>query len=203
MIRAGLLSAFLLIAAGPLAADGDDQTPLAPIAFLRQHDARVQELLAAEADSLSSQTRLQVKEMINGVFDFTELSRRALGPHWTQRSEDERRRFVETFSAIIAEKNFDSFVRYYRDGSIDYRDETLEGAAAAVTAVVPIKDRDETVGLVYHLHRIDDQWRIYDLVIDEASTVKGYQRQYARFLKKRTYEQLLERLDRQLAQLQK
>ena len=57
--------------------------------------------------------------------------------------------------------------------------------------------------LAYLLHLRDGRWRVFDLVIDEASTVDGYQRQYARFLQKRSFDQLLERLDAQLAELQK
>ena len=185
------------------AAEAPAEAALSPLEFLNRHDGHAKDIIPAAGDSLSAAKRQEVKAHINGAFDFAELSRRALGPHWDELAPAERQRFVDTFSAIIAEKNFDSFLRYYRDGSIQYRGEEQDGDAAEVKAEVPLKDRDETVNIVYRLHRVEGEWRIYDLVIDEASTVDGYQRQYTRYLKKRTYQQLMENLDKQLARLQK
>ena len=52
----------------------------APTAFLQDRDARAQELLAqSPGDSLSVELRARIKDHINEVFDFAELSRLALG----------------------------------------------------------------------------------------------------------------------------
>lgn len=200
---AALCLALPLASAPTAAAEASSENVLSPLEFLNQHDGHAKEIIPAAGDTLSGAKRQEVKEHINGAFDFAELSRRALGSHWDELEPAERQRFVDTFSAIIAEKNFDSFLRYYRDGSIQYQGEEQDGDAAEVKAEVPIRDRDETVNIVYRLHRVEGEWRIYDLVIDEASTVDGYQRQYDRYLKKKTYQQLMENLDKQLARLQK
>ena len=63
------------------------------------------------------------------------------------------------------------------------------------------QDQDSTVTISYDLHRRENQWRIYDLTIDGTSTAEGNRRRYERYIKKKSYEQLIGQLDKQLARL--
>jgi phospholipid transport system substrate-binding protein len=174
--------------------------PPSPIAFLQANDRRAQELLAtAPADSLPAALRDTLKLQINQVFDFQVLSRLALGDHWDSRSPAQREHFVETFSAIIQEQNFDSFVRYYRDGEIRYVSEDVSGDSARVTAVVPL--RNQEISIEYVARFTDSRWRVYDLVIDGVSTAEGNRRRYGRYIEKHSYDKLISQLDRQLLRL--
>ena len=171
-----------------------------PIAFLKAHDAEVQAILVeATTDSLPPAVREEIKKHINAAFDFRELSRLALGDHWEERSPDERDHFAETFSSIIREQNFASFSRYYREGEIGYESAEVQGDAAVVQALVPV--RDEQIEIEYKLHRVEGVWRIYDLVIDGVSTAAGNRRRYTRYIEKNGYEKLIVQLDKQLARL--
>jgi len=173
---------------------------LSPIPFLQGRDALAKKLLAtAPNDSLTAELEAQLKEHINEVFDFAEMSRLALGDHWETRSPGEREHFVATFSGIIQEQNFDSFLRYYREGKIDYQKEAVEGGKATVTALVPLKR--EQIEILYLLHAVEGRWRIYDLSIDGVSTAEGNRRRYARYIEKHSYEKLIAQLDKQLARL--
>lgn len=168
-----------------------------PIAFLQDRDARAQAIVKQAPEGvLPPALRQQLDHHINEVFDFGELSRLALGAEWDKRSAAERQRFAEVFGSIIREKNYTSFLRYYREGKISYQDKKVEGERATVHAVVPLKQ--EKVAIGYLLRANQGQWRVYDLVIDGASTADGYQRQYARYLQKHTYEQLIQQLGKQL-----
>ena len=71
----------------------------------------------------------------------------------------------------------------------------MEQNKALVRAKVPT--RNNTVDIIYLMHRREGQWRVYDLVIDEASTASGYYKRYARFLNKKPFEQLLAQLEKQ------
>lgn len=172
-----------------------------PTDFLRARDSAIQQILAeAPTGPLPAPLRAQLKEQINAAFDFRELSRLALGTYWAGRSEKDRDHFVRTFTGIIQERNFDSFVRYYREGRFNYIGETLDGTKAEVRATVPLKK--EKVNITYRLHTVDGQWKVYDLVIDEVSTAEGNRRTYARFIEKNSYEKLVAQLDKQLQRLQ-
>ena len=183
-----------------MSTEGTDQPAPGAIAFLRAHDARVQAVLEQSGDSLSAETRQEVRGKIDAAFDFEELSRLSLGDHWERRSAEERTEFVSVFSCIISEKNFDSFVDYYRDGGIVYEREEIEPPRAAVHATVPLETA--TVGITYKLLRHGQSWRVYDLVIDDVSTADSNRRQYARYIEKHSFEKLMNRLRKQLANLE-
>ncbi len=195
-------SASSMVAAETVSAEGSGDATHAPgaIAFLRAHDAGVRAVLERGGDSLSATARQEVREKIDEAFDFEELSRLSLGDHWDQRSAAERSEFVTVFSGIISEKNFDSFVDYYRDGDIIYDSEEIDPPRASVFATVPLEN--ETVGITYRLLRHDQSWRVYDLVIDDVSTADSNRRQYARYIEKHSFEKLMGRLKKQLAKLE-
>ena len=174
--------------------------PVDAISFLKQHDAEVQAILAeATADTIPPALRENIKGHINAAFDFPELSRLALGTHWQERTPEDRDHFIQTFSGIIEEQNFDSFVQYYREGKITYESAELDGDATVVVAKVPLQR--EEIEIVYKLHQVQKAWRVYDLVIDGVSTAEGNRRRYARYIEKKGYEKLIAQLDKQLARL--
>ena len=195
----GIVSQAVATSEGPSCSTAADA--MTPIGFLRAHDARAEEILAvAPDDTLSGPLREQIKDHINNAFDFAELSRLALGDHWNERTPAERAEFVAVFSDIIREGNFDTFLNYYRKGTIAYQGEEISGAQASVSAVVPLDQADE-IGLVYKLHRVNGSWRVFDLVIDDASSADGHRRRHARYLKKHTYDELIQALRNQLERL--
>jgi phospholipid transport system substrate-binding protein len=199
----------LLIAAGASAAHGataaaESFSETSATAFLEAHDARVGTIVMRDpTDSLSAAERDQVRALIREAFDFRELSRQSLGDAWEARSEQERDEFVEVYRCIIEESNLDMFVRYHRDGGISYTSAEIdEDGRATVNAQVPIKKGTKVI--TYSLHRptADQEWRIFDLTVDGASTVAGNRRSWTRYISRNSYEKLLQRLREKLATLE-
>ena len=171
-----------------------------PMHALKEHDRAVQAILdSTGGDALSSAVRQRIKNHINATFDFNELSKLSLGPHWVERSSTEQQHFVSVFSGIIQEQNFENFLRYYRESEISYQDERIDSTLATVNALVPLKA--EQVEITYHLHRINGEWRVYDLLIDGSSTATGHRRRHIRYVAKYSYERLVQQLEKQLARL--
>lgn len=185
--------------AAPVAIDAAPGAGRSPIEFLKEHDAAVQAILT-DSDTLSAAQRIEVKQQINAIFDFEELSRLSLGEHWEQRTELERLKFVEIYRGIIEEQNFDTFEKHYRDGKITYQTEQVTGDEAVVAAILPLER--ENVPIAYLMHRAGAGWRVYDLVIDGTSTAEVNRKAYSRRIAKRSYEWLVERLEKQLAKIQ-
>ena len=50
----------------------------------------------------AAERRADIRRVADGLFDFTEMSRRALGRHWADRSAAERDEFVRLFTELMA-----------------------------------------------------------------------------------------------------
>ncbi|GEM_PF-1060063 len=173
-----------------------------PTGFLQAHDRAAQEILAqTAADTLTPEYREKMRAHIFSAFDFDKLSRLSLGNHWEGRTTEERANFVRLSTRLVEEQNLDTFVSYYRRGDTRYEGQLVDGNNATVTATVPLAKGDQ-IEIAYRLHRPPDgPWLVYDLAVDGASTADGNRRRYARYIKKRSYEALIEQLQRQLDKL--
>lgn len=192
----------MAVAAGATASKAATPATHSPTGFLLHHDARVGAVVL-KADSLTGAEREQVRGLINEAFDFRELSRRSLGEIWETRTEAEQEEFVRVNRGIIERRNLDMFIRYHRDGGISYISEQIDAdGRAVVLAEVPVKSERRVI--TYALHRPVEgaDWRVYDLIIDGASTVEGNRRTWARYVARHSYEKLLAQLRKQLAKLE-
>ena len=180
-------------------AESTPAAPLMPIEFLKARDAHVKAILDM-SDTLSAAQRGKVKEQINAIFDFEELSRLTLGDHWDERTQEERRHFVGIYRGIVEKQNFDTFEKHYREDKITYESEEIAGDKAVVNATLPLEK--ETVPIAYLMHRTAAGWKVYDLVIDGTSTAAVNHKSYSRRIAKRSYEWLVERLEKRLAEIQ-
>ena len=102
---------FSVLFALPLRAQASEaSTEQTPIAFLKMHDGQVNALLKnAPTDSLSPALQDSIKDRINAAFDFSELSKLALGAYWQERTPEQQAHFIKTFSGIIREQTLTAF----------------------------------------------------------------------------------------------
>ncbi len=141
------------------------------------------------------QRRLEVRRIAADLFDFDEISRRALSRHWTARSPEEQAEFVRLFTDLL-ERTYLGHIESYAGEKIVYLGETVDGPFATVRSKVVPRRRGETP-LDYRLHLRDGRWKVYDVLIDHVSFVATYRSEFSRILQKEPYPALVERLRKQ------
>jgi len=141
------------------------------------------------------QRRLEVRRIAADLFDFDEISRRALSRHWTARGPEEQAEFVRLFTDLL-ERAYLGRIESYSGEKIVYLGETVDGSFATVRSKVVTRRRGETP-IDYRLHLRDGRWKVYDVLIDHASFVATYRSEFSRILQKEPYPALVERLRKQ------
>jgi phospholipid transport system substrate-binding protein len=141
------------------------------------------------------QRRLEVRRIAADLFDFDEISRRALSRHWTARGPEEQAEFVRLFTDLL-ERTYLGRIESYSGEKIVYLGETVDGPFATVRSKVVTRRRGETP-IDYRLHLRDGRWKVYDVLIDHASFVATYRSEFSRILQKEPYPALVERLRKQ------
>ena len=139
-----------------------------------------------------------VRTALEGVIDFEEAARRALGPHWHARSDAEHAEFVALFKDVMS-SSYVTTLRGQLGPSMRLVAEHEDGGFA--TVLTYMKRLQGPVSPVeYRMHRRDGRWLVYDVRVDGVSLVAAYRRQFNDIVHASSYAALVHRLREHLAQ---
>ena len=140
-----------------------------------------------------------IREIVREMFDFDEISRRALSGHWQTLQSDEQAEFVTLFRDLL-ERAYLAQVEAAGGQQITFLGESIDGSGSAtVRSKVASRYGTETP-LDYRLHVIDGRWRIYDVVVQGVSFIASYRSQFDRVIRAESYSSLRERLQKKAAE---
>lgn len=142
-----------------------------------------------------------VREILLPHFDSRDIAKRALGLHWRDRTEEERQEFTQLFTDLIVNSYRRTLDRYTREVQISYDQERVEDPFAEVDTHLRSPTQSEPVAITYRLHRLGDQWLIYDMVIANVSLVRNYRTQFDRILSTSSYAELVRSIERKVREL--
>jgi phospholipid transport system substrate-binding protein len=158
-----------------------------PTDVLKSGADRVLRLLEQPGDR-----RAEMRKVADELFDFEEMSRRALGPHWKARTPAEQAEFVRLFADLL-ERSYIGRVESGRGGSVRYTGESAAGDEATVRTRI-VTSQGTEVPADYRMHRRNGRWQIYDVSIEGVSLVSNYRSQFNSVIQSQSYSALLERL---------
>lgn len=159
----------------------------APTDALKQRVDRVVQILGEPGDH-----RAAIRSIAHETFDFEEMARRALGPHWNSRTPEERREFVPLFTDLL-ERSYIGRIEAGRGGTVAYVGESAQGDEATVRTRVTTEQRSE-IPIDYRMHRKDGRWLVYDVNIEGVSLVNNYRSQFNSVIQSSSFAALLDRL---------
>jgi len=166
-----------------------------PVEILKARNQTVENMLQGGNDNVSPETKEKLKQVINEIMDFNELSRLSLGKYWEQRTEQEKKDFVNVFSQLIKNSSVKKLEIYKADRMV-YQDPEIAGAKAKVTTIA-YKDRKH-VEIVYKMHKVGDTWLVYDMEIDGVSTAINYRDSFYKQIAKGSYKEMYDKLVKKL-----
>ena len=165
--------------------------PQSPSEVVRARNQAVTRILDAAGDSVDAPTKERLKDVINGLIDFEELSRRALSRHWEARTEQEQADFVDVFRQLIRNSSVKK-LGIYRADSVTYR--PPEAAGDGVTVVTIAFKDGKSAEIVYRMHQAGSEWKAHDVVVDGSSTVRTYRDSFNKEISRGSYEAMYAKL---------
>ena len=171
-----------------------------PVQELRTRVDRAVQVLSDPALKGPAQTndrRARVRKIADEIFDYGEMSKRALGVHWQQMPAAERERFVRLFSDVLDRAYFEK-IDSYSGEKVRYLDAKVDADQATVpTRVTTEKGTD--IPVEYRMHRDQGRWLVHDVIIEGVSLVNNYRSQFDRIIRTASVGELLKRLETQAA----
>lgn len=150
-----------------------------------------------EAKALEKEARA----LINATLNWDEMIQRSLGSQWKKRTKEEQQEFSKLLKEMIessiesklrmAGKNGDDKKRP-KKVKIDWQEEEVNGTKAKLAANVKA---DKTKAFMeFKLLYQKDRWRVWDVIIDDVSTVRTYRSQFRKLISDKGFDGLLARM---------
>jgi len=161
--------------------------------MLESRDHKIKDLLGT-SKTVSDEQKEELRDLINGVVDFWAMGEGALGRHWKGLTADQQTDFVNTFGQIVRLQSL-ADLEIYRS-SVVYDKISVNGIQAHVMTTTTYKKVPTPVE--YELRKSESGWMATDIILDEVSTVKGYARSFQSVIRKKGFDDLMERLENRL-----
>jgi phospholipid transport system substrate-binding protein len=136
--------------------------------------------------------RRELREAVYPKFDFTEMARRSLGAHWQRRSADEQREFVKLFTDLV-ENAYMTNIEAYQGEKVIISAEKQDKEYAQVDTKIVTK-KGEEFAVDYKLRQAGNDWKIYDVVIENISLVNNYRSQFNRVIAQSSFDELFRKM---------
>ena len=167
-----LLGALL---AAPAFAQAQDP---APDALAKKVTDEVLAVLRADKDIQAGNTKKLldlVEAKILPHFNFTRMTRLAVGAPWRQASGAQQQSLTNEFRTLLVNTYTNAFTQY-RDQVIEYRPLKMTPADTEVVVRSLIKQKTgaDPIDINYSMEKTDSGWKVYDVIIAGVSLVQNY-----------------------------
>ena len=147
--------------------------------------------LKGEAGKKVKEQRIQAAA--EKLFDFVELSKRTLGLNWNNFTPEQRKEFVHLFETILKDAYIEKITSYDNEPVNFTKEAPLSETTVEVSSVVVLKGGQQ-VPINYRVIKKENDWRVYDVVIEGVSLINNYRTQFREILGNNPPEKLLESL---------
>lgn len=120
-----------------------------------------------------------VNDIVVPHFDLPRMARYVIGQHWSEVTEEEKEQFTKEFKTQLVRTYATALFEYTGDEKIQYKPfRHEEGDKRAVVKTEVPRSGGPSLPVEYRMILEDDQWQVYDVVIENISTVQNYRAQY-------------------------
>jgi phospholipid transport system substrate-binding protein len=145
----------------------------------------------------SRQQRAEMRRAVQGLFDFTDMTSRALAQHWKRLDPAEQQEFTRLFTDVVTQ-SFVTIVETHSGGPVAFLGEAVESAYARVHTTMA-RGAGPRAAVEYRLVHRASRWVVYDVVCDSLSLVSHYRNQMNTIIQTTRSAELMERLRTQQA----
>ncbi len=118
-----------------------------------------------------------------------------LGKHWRRANAEEREAFTSAFRQLLV-RTYTTALLNYSGQEINYLPVRAMAGADEVTVHTEVSSAGATpVPINYKLYLVEDEWKVFDVVIDGISLVSNYRSTFSSEIRRRKLAGLIKRLE--------
>jgi len=148
----------------------------------------------AEVDRNPAMIYGMIDTIVAPHFDFDKITQGALGQYWRQASADQQRKLVDRFKQVLVRTYARSLLNY---SGQEIRYLPLKPGSKSNTVTVSTEVRESgaaPIPIDYRMYNNGSGWKVYDVVINNASLVGNYRSSFAAEIRQKWVDGLIGKL---------
>lgn len=187
------LSLLMLMLSAPMLFAAD--TP--PDELIKTTANEVTEIIKKDKD-IQAGNKAKIKELVEAKvlphFDFTRMTRLAVGRYWNQATPAQQQELTNEFRSLLV-RTYSASLTSYRDQRIDYKPLKLNPTdTEAVVKTVVQQSSGQGIPIDYSVEKTPSGWKAYDISVDGVSLVVNYRSSFAQQIQQGGIDQLIKTL---------
>lgn len=155
---------------------------LAPDALVKATADEVIAIVKQDKDIQSGNTT-KVVELVQAKvlphFDFTRMTRLAVGKGWNQASDAQKEALVKEFRTLLV-RTYSVSLSQYKNQTIEYKPLTLGAADAEATVKTSVNQSGgPPIPIDYRMSKTPQGWKVFDISVEGVSLVTNYRGEFA------------------------
>ena len=172
-----------------------DDTP--PDALVKANASEVLAIIKKDKD-IQAGNKEKIRELVEAKvlphFDFTRMTRLAVGRFWRQATPAQQQELVNEFRSLLV-RTYSASLTSYKDQKIEYKPlKMAPGATEVVVKTVVLQPGGQPIPIDYGMEKTPDGWKVYDITVDGVSLVVNYRSSFAQEVQQGGIEQLIRTL---------
>lgn len=161
---------------------------IAPDALAKKVTEEVIAIIKSDKDIQAGNTK-KVLDLVEAKvlphFDFTRMTRLAVGAPWRQATSAQQQTLTNEFRTLLVHTYTSAFTQY-RDQVIEYRPLKLQPGDSEVVVRSLIKQTTgaDPIDVNYSMEKTDQGWKVYDVTIAGVSLVQNYRSSFSAEIQK-------------------
>ena len=127
-----------------------------------------------------------------------EISRKALGKHWKNRTLTEQKVFIDLLSRMFIKEAFPNSGEFFSALKLIYGQTTINESKSNVPLTV-VHEKEGEINIDFHLQKYRDQWQVVDVDLDGVSMRNSMRSQLYKVISKNNYQELVRRIKEKIA----
>lgn len=168
--------------------------------------------LLSDAVNANKSNKETIKLIQNGILpkiNFKLITASAMGSHWKEASKEQQDQVIDLFQQLLVNTYATALSKFAGSSiniaSANINDANKNKATVKTTITLPATSdgKTKTVAVDYFLAQTKDEWKIYDVKIENISIVVTYRSQFDEIINKDGIDGLISQLQKKVTALQK
>jgi phospholipid transport system substrate-binding protein len=138
----------------------------------------------------TAERQQKLRDIVSATFDFTTMSKSALGYYWKQITPDQQQEFQKVFITFI-ENSYLAKINEFTAGEVKYLTAQNDGTQYSMVKTSILMPGKDPIALDFRLLNKDGRWEVYDVLVDGISIIANYRNQFNRVMSNKGYDTLI------------